>query len=737
MRYVLAVLAATTGSILAVALALRLWRTDLALPLFYSGDSLLVGNWVKTVIDHGWFGSNPSLGFPYGQVHHDYVQGQQWLSYAVLRIVGGLTGDWQLTVNLFYLLTFPAVAMAALFVIHRLGARLSVAVVAAILYALLPFHLVRLTSHLFLMAYMVIPLAGLLLIETFEPTEGTPGARSRWRAGLPSRLALVTAALLGATDAYFAAITLVLLIPAALLAAVMARRVAPLVRASLISGVTLAVLAAGSMNSLLFWLEEGRNPDVASRSARQTEVFALKPLELVLPTDGHRIPLLADVGDFYSGFLVPSEAGSYIGVFGSLGLAVLAAVVAVRLLGRPSGLLAERRSAVMAFFTMLGIAVASVGGFATLIALLVTPQFRAWERMVLVIAFFAMAMTALVLDRLMRRRKLGPIGDALVLALVLGGGLADQTWNGQIPAYGLDLAAFREDAVFVRSIEERFGPTAAVLQLPMIPYPEMGTVAGMADYQHFRGYLHSDSLRWSYGAMKGRDPGWLLAAANRSPDETLVLAALGLLDVLWLDRLGYSDRGATVDEAIRRLGLVDPVVDAGGRREAYSLAPIHDRLARLPAEQLAAAREVIRAPVVVRSARGLEAIRIRDHGPSRTGIADAAISLTNTSATPRIVDVRLTLWGQDAAGRTTIHWPDGAVEPVDLTVTGEIVTHRLEVPAASTVEVGFQTAGPSRVRSDIGPIVVIVGPIDVLEVSLQEALDAVLGPAAGAGEAGS
>lgn len=251
----------------------------------------------------------------------------------------------------------------------------------------------------------------------------------------------------------------------------------------------------------------------------------------------------------------------------------------------------------------------------------------------------------------------------------------------------------------------------------------------MSEYQHLRGFLHSDSLRWSYGAVKGRDPGWLLAAAERSPEEGLVLGALAGFDVLWLDRAGYDDRGAAVDAALQRLGLGAALADVTGRREAYSLAPVHELLGRVPADVLTAARAVIQEPVVVRSAGGLEPIRLRDHGPSRRGIADAALSLANTSAEQRSVDVRLELRSLLPSAGTTVTWPDGTPEVVGITPEGVTVMRRLVVPPGGTAEIGFRTDGPSWARTDFGPIVIIVGPVDVMEEPLQSALDAALGPA--------
>ena len=43
---------------------------------------------------------------------------------------------------------------------------------------------------------------------------------------------------------------------------------------------------------------------------------------------------------------------------------------------------------------------------------------------------------------------------------------------------------------------------AMIFQLPYASFPEGGSVQRMDDYSHFRGYLHTHGLRWTFGALK-------------------------------------------------------------------------------------------------------------------------------------------------------------------------------------------------------------------------------------------
>ena len=61
------------------------------------------------------------------------------------------------------------------------------------------------------------------------------------------------------------------------------------------------------------------------------------------------------------------------------------------------------------------------------------------------------------------------------------------------------------DAAFVADTEDALGSSASIFRFPYVPFPENPPVVGMTDYDHLRGYVHSDTLHWSYGGAKGRE----------------------------------------------------------------------------------------------------------------------------------------------------------------------------------------------------------------------------------------
>ncbi len=107
---------------------------------------------------------------------------------------------------------------------------------------------------------------------------------------------------------------------------------------------------------------------------------------------------------------------------------------------------------------VVAVAVATIGGGSTLIAILLTTQFRAWNRMVIFIGFLALLAVAWLLDDLggwlRGKRWPRPVLVGL-LGIVLFVGLWDQTTPSCGPDYKGLAGEYRADREYVRMIEAR------------------------------------------------------------------------------------------------------------------------------------------------------------------------------------------------------------------------------------------------------------------------------------------
>jgi hypothetical protein len=156
-------------------------------------------------------------------------------------------------------------------------------------------------------------------------------------------------------------------------------------------------------------------------------------------------------------------------------------------------------------------------------------------------------------------------------------------------------------------------------------------------YDHLRGYLlGDDDLRWSAGGTRGTESDWQEGwVAQPTPTFLRGLVAAGF-DALYVDTLGYQDRGAELDREVRPL-IGPPAGESGdGRLRWYDL---RDFSAEVRADfgdgAFAALGEAVLRSVRTEFQHGLGQIQESADGTFRSMSADAAVLLVNAFEEPQ------------------------------------------------------------------------------------------------------
>jgi hypothetical protein len=322
------------------------------------------------------------------------------------------------------------------------------------------------------------------------------------------------------------------------------------------AGVVLIAAAAISfvLHNAAYFLAatDGAGRMTLARNFAGSEIYALKLLDLIVPFAEHRVGFLDTLGRAYQAqsALRTEFFVNYLGVFGLLGLVVL--------VGRAGRGLARPRAARVpdAFLGVLWtLLFSAVGGVNSLLALGGFDVFRASNRN----SIFILGWSLLVLGSWVRRRTWASL-PALRLALpavVAIVGLADSLpavhADRWLRLVGRDLEAERST---LSALEQRLGRGALVFQLPATVFPEAGVVVRMSDYEHFDAYLLSDTLRFSYGALRGTAVSRCLRSIGRLPAPMLrqELENAGF-SALWINTRGLPDEGEPLLQEVRGLGL--------------------------------------------------------------------------------------------------------------------------------------------------------------------------------------
>jgi phosphoglycerol transferase len=666
-RSLLAYLAAMAGCGVILVLLLQLWRADFRVPFSYGGDAVWAQIWVKSLAEHGWFLENPSLGAPGRMELHDFPLADG-LFFALLRGCALAFGDHVVALNAYYLATFFLAAASALFALRRLGVDRGPAVVSGLLYAFLHYHFFRGEAHLFLASYFLVPLAAMLCLWLYRDGELLFHEREGgWaRLSLGSRraiAAIVLCALLGSGGIYYAAFTCYLLVVAGLCASISRRKIHPLGSGAILAGLITASAVANLAPTLLYRLRHGPNPAAVVRYPIHAELWGLRMTQLLLPVQEHRIGGLAGLRRRYDfAQTVPpwdSDAAS-LGVIGALGFLGLLGVALVR---RRSD--APRTIDGLAALNLAALLLATTSGLGAIVGYVASPLIRCYNRISVFLAFFALAGVALVLTRLLRSTRPGwprvAVHFGLVAVLVVG--VLDQTPRDLAPHYEELKSAYDRDATFVTRLEAALPAGSAVFQLPILEFPESIPPGVMGPYDHGRPYLHSKSLRWSYGAMKGRyDDAWQKAAVDQPIPAMLRSLALAGFSGVYVDRAGFDDRGLAIEAGLVREAGASPIESGDHRLAFYDLRPFATALRdRLGPEGWAEARSACLDAVTATWLGGfLGRVDGPDGSSARTCGQRGRLRLDNPSNRPRMVELSMDLRGASARSRPVrIEWPDG------------------------------------------------------------------------------
>ncbi|MFB2581110.1 hypothetical protein ACEXQD_07645 [Herbiconiux sp. P15] len=585
---------------------LDLWNLDWKVPLYYSGDALAVASHFKTVIETGWFTHQSALGAPYGQYYGDYPQADN-LHFIAANLLRVFSGDFGVLMNVYFVLGFPLAAITGLWFLRLVGVSRTLGVALAVAFAIAPYHFIKGEGHLFLAAYFVVPLA---LGVVYKVAVGQPLWSRRILSG--RNLATVgTLALLGTASSYYSVFVALVLAVVGVAKLWQTRGWRPFFGAAAAGLVIAGTMLINLLPSILYRLANGANEAVLVRSPPEAELYSFKLSSLLLPVPGHRFGPFATLRQLYDeSYPLPSEAPA-LGLIAAAGFVALVVVAVFFLLsaGRTGWRAPKsytRKLAVLSGLALVTFLFGTVGGLSTLLSFVNFP-IRSWNRIAILLALLALAAVGLLLDRLVRRvakrlrarrtrsavipalaasaplsgtGRTRPVLSAVVAVLLLVLAVWDQIPPVDSAARAATVASFDSDQAFVEQIEGTVEEGCLIYQLPYIAFPESPPVNGVTDSEQMRMFLHSDSLRWSSGGIKGRAPIDEVGALASLPVPAMLMAfrELGVCGMV-IDKAAFTDGGSALLEQIVAVTRIDTT--SGG--DAFASDDGRFLFVRLPA----------------------------------------------------------------------------------------------------------------------------------------------------------
>jgi phosphoglycerol transferase len=313
---------------------------------------------------------------------------------------------------------------------------------------------------------------------------------------------------------------------------------------------------------------------------------------MLAPSASNAVPPFGQWGRSDRSMDLPYEYG-----IGTIRLGPMAAIGLLFLLMVSTGLVRHRdteESAVietMASLALYCLLLATVGGFGALLSQ-IFPDIRCYNRLSVFIAFLALAGSGLwwqtrIQTAVARHaRKLFVGGFIVLLAFSLYDQLLDARWlNERRPAD--EMSAMRERGL-VKQIEAKAPAGTAVFQLPITGFPIDVTRERMLTYDHARPSLWSSHLCWSWPSFSRRHQCWLNKVDGLKGADLAEALVLSKFRLIWVDRFGYPDNGASMISSLIGGGAKDLLPAADPRYVVLDLSEVAARLQReLGAEQFA------------------------------------------------------------------------------------------------------------------------------------------------------
>jgi hypothetical protein len=586
-------------SLLVLAFIMQLWRADIHVPFRYDGDANMTGEWVKSLIDNGWYFDNRYIGMPEGKNLRDWPMSDN-LHYALLKIISLFTNDYAVIINIFFILTFPLVVCASYYVFRKFSISPFLSFIGAFLFSFLQYHFYRNINHIFLSAYYMNPLMVMVILWLFSGRLNSArkeGAISWNIETINPKFAgsIVICCLTAASGIYYAYFSCFFLLIAGGIRSFWQKSMRPAITAGLLIGV---VLISGILNitpSILYRLQQGGNPAASARVYHEAELYSLKISDLLLPVTGHRVAFLSKLRDqhereiSYLYRFYESNAGASLGIIGGAGFVFL--LIFLLVYRKPDDGNEPAGNVLLQHLSILNVAallLATTGGFNLFVSHFIRYKIRDYERISIFIAFFSIFAVMILIQKfygkyiadkkapLLRIRFINInsllISFYLIMIFILAAGLADQSGKDSMIQYDSVKKKFLHDKQFVMLIERALPPDSMVFQLPYVSYPETKFPFKMTDYDHFRCYLHSTKIRWSYGAMKGRPcDAWQKSVSSKPAAEFIREISDRGFKGIYIDRNGYEDNGERIIHEIRTILGVEPITSEDTKMIFFSL----------------------------------------------------------------------------------------------------------------------------------------------------------------------
>lgn len=518
-RILLEVVAVGLLSALIVWFYSGFFRLNLRAPINYQGDGLtgIVG--IKEVIQ----GNTEGLGWPFHNDLYKYGARFDLLYFGFVKMLGHFTTDYVLILNLYVYTIMITNTLVSYMVIRALNVRRGLSYLCALTFGLCPYVQYRILGHFALSAVECIPLAFLITIWIYEKDDIFLLGKKWWKKR-ENVVAIVMAFCIANNGmVYYPFFSCFIILVAGIYKTIQQRNRRGLTQAIIAIGEIVAWLVIGFVPTVIGVLKGNGNSVMHGqvRNALRAAAYGLDLKSLFLSPKGYGSKKILSLYDYM--FVSSSEQYiAYMGIAAIMGFIILLLAMLYRNEKRVCGCDDKIRLLSVINYTIVLLSV--TGGIGVLVALFL-PYISCYNRMGPYITFASVLTLALVMEKILKKcdgRRAWKRFYYILFTGILLFGLWEQqgtyyTFTNEVSENNANNANM--DRAFFREVESKCKKDDMIFMLPYMQSFENGPVNEISDYDHYKGYLYTDTIRWSYGAAMGTENDqWYKSTSSLIPD---------------------------------------------------------------------------------------------------------------------------------------------------------------------------------------------------------------------------
>ena len=564
---------------------------ELSLPMkdiYAPGDGRLTIAIFKMIAVEGWpsllVPFTPYLNAPFSFQTYDFPL-PFFSNFLYIKFLSIFSSDSVVVFNLYYISTYFLNAFVMYWVLRRLRVNVYLAISIGILFTFLPFHFWRL-PHTLYSGYFFIPLwiYYLLLLTNKKPLFFKKKVNeSKYSFDWSKRnIIIMLVLLISSTWNFYYTFFFAFLIGFTLISNLVVKNSKHHIFSTLIFlSLAVAPFLANMAPYKAYEAQNGKNYQVGQRSPISSETLGLTVATLVFPNIDHKVRKFDGFSKSYAhkSLLFNESNDATLGLIGAIGFVIL---IFIAFFYNHFPKILSRLSQLNLFSLLLS----TVGGFGVVFAYVVTPQIRAYNRISMFIAAMSFIAITIIINQYISKNKKRNAFLPISFIIILFGVFDLVGSNMNFESVNKFKIEYLSDKSFVHKIESQFDTSKQkilIAQLPYLSIPEKPGIHKMGNYEQFQGYIHSDKLYWSFGAMRGReaDSWWKNLTKKPIKEQIQILQEAGFSGVM-INRNGYKDNAQSLESNIINLLEVQPMISENKVLSFFELTPTGNKIS-LPA----------------------------------------------------------------------------------------------------------------------------------------------------------